>query len=181
MKSTEINLLPLDMRGALVKERRRRLAWFYGKVVIVLLSLIGAELFALNLASAVERTSLAEGGTWTGQLEEFRTLESRAAEIGRALRTAETFLLRTPPAALVLEEVVAAVPAGITLTRIRFLAREARLEFSGRAATRAALLLLEQNLKENHRVLSVDIPLASFTKARDVDFALTVGLKGEQE
>lgn len=174
MSMATVNLLPAESRRELAGEIMRRLAVFYGTLLLVIAGLLAVELMAIRLALTIEERSLREGGAFRRELEEFRSLTREASDTAGLLRTAEAFLLRTPPAAAFLEEILGLVPEEMTVSKIDFRRGEKTFALAGRAETRQILLAFESALKDLGSVARVELPLASLVKPRDLDFVMTI-------
>lgn len=171
-----INLLPKERRDAFRKEFWRRVVRFYGTIVLGLLVILAGELIAMDVAFRVERTALIEENAFKKELKGLDALEERASQIKGMVAVAERFVVEPPLASYELGEVLRVTPPEIVLAKIEFVREGKRIELTGRAADRNALLVFERKLKESPAVANVVLPFGNLVKAKDIDFIITVNL-----
>lgn len=79
-----------------------------------------------------------------------------------------------------LEDIVQEKPAGISLTSFTYIVlddRKSSMTLSGKARTREDLLSFEKKLKNNPDFNSVEFPVASLAKDKDIGFSITLEYK----
>ncbi len=74
----------------------------------------------------------------------------------------------------ILSDLLKAMPAGVTMTSIRFDGTTQELSFDGMAKTRALLVEMEAALKNTERMKDVAVPLTSLVLNADIPFTIKV-------
>lgn len=173
-----INLLPTEYKKVLANEYKERviLVSLYGLLCALLLTLfallpayITAKVHVDELAS--ELTVI----TKTATTDENSSVAAIAADVNAKLAKYDEIKNAVKIAPLV-TQFLDNPTAGITLEQFQFDSSNMTLTLNGAAKTRDALLAFQTKLQQFPNVITVNIPISSFVKQKDVSFTVTITL-----
>lgn len=181
--ATTVNLLPSSLRS---KVRNQQLSVFISIGLVLMMSLnlgIGAYVTYLHQILNYNRLSL----ELQKENVERKLFGTRYQEIQEALTlfNDEVSTLSSIDAALfsvpsTLDEVVALLPLGVTVSKIGFEDANLTLDLHGVADTRETLLELQNNFQASNLIEEAVLPISNFDQKNDISFQMNIRLNFTQ-
>lgn len=175
-----INLLLKPDRTRVRREYLVRLATVTLFVLATIIALGAVLLIPSLVLSQAQLDSVSSHQDLLARSIEIREGGAALTELNRAT-AALSLLAKRDDAALheLVADIGSAAPAGVAVTRLVFDADTegpGRLQVSGTANTRTALLTFSDALEASRRFAAVDLPVSNLARERDIEYILTVTL-----
>lgn len=175
----EINLLPAQQKKAFETQETMK------KVAYSLIFLFSAILISgglLFLAQRIYDQNLQAKKAISASFEKYLNLTKNKETLGKiekinsVLSQIENMEKNKSSIYEILIVVANNTPADISFSNIRVLIREKKIELSGQAKKREALLEFQKNLEKSQYFENITSPISNITSPENINFSISAGL-----
>lgn len=156
------------------------LQWNYIIIKNVILMILTVTFFLSVIlfgAKLILKQKLAEAQEQINLINSSQTTANNTiSEVNRKIDLLSKAQKKFIPWSAILKAITDTIPAGITIDTLDLSDSDTKVEIRGRANSRDALLLLEDNLKKASFASDVFLPLSNLLQRNDIDFSLTFTL-----
>jgi len=174
------NLLPLEAKENLLKEKKIKEIIILGSVVF--LSLVCLSLVLLVVKVSLESRLLFEKAILAHREKEFQSseikkLEERAISLNKMLSEIDSFYQRKIHLVDTFEKLSAITPEGILLTSISYQKGTRGISLSGFSPDRETLLKFKEMFEQEKSLTDIYFPASNWINPREIDFLVNFKIR----
>lgn len=175
-----LNLLPPDEKTNLAYELRTRAVLRAGWLLVACLLIAGVLFLPTMFLLSFQKSEVARTLELERLREERSGIREEMVKVKTANREADIItqnLMTRRTSSGLLEDLLGAIPTGISLSHVTYTASSNIVLISGFAETRSSFLAYLDTLRRNARVAGVASPVSNVIRDTDITFSITVALR----